>query len=202
MHINYVKFHGASGYKRKVHRSDLKGHPSVEDNGSGSRSNHPASPPDRSRCSRRRRGQRGWNAHPGGGAERAREFCADPYLRQARAGARRQHGRRGAPRCRDAAGPRKSASVGPCSTMRPRYMTATWSARWCTTARLWLIRIRVRPSSLLVGGPGGSGSATARRHQAPRSAHHRRGPRARRPVRVRSRPAGAARPTAGWDSSQ
>ena len=64
---------------------------------------------------------------------------AQPDIRHAEAGLRRQHARRAAPGCRDGAGARNSASVSLRSTMRPRYITATSLATCSTTARLWLM---------------------------------------------------------------
>ena len=58
-----------------------------------------------------------------------------------------RHRRRSAPRCRGGAAASQTGSVGPVSTIVPRYITETASATWRTIARSCEMRSRPRPSS-------------------------------------------------------
>ena len=68
--------------------------------------------------------------------ERARQLAARRRRASVRRpGTRPRRGLRAGPACRGGAGAAKSASVGPISTMRPRYITAMRWEMWRTTAR-------------------------------------------------------------------
>src|SRR5580704_17368585 len=89
-------------------------------------------------------GQRGWNRHPdgkstglGGSPRRSGRSRPRWCSRGAAASRARAYGWRTDP---------NSSSVPPTSTIRPRYMTATWSLSCRTTARLCEMMIMARPS--------------------------------------------------------
>ena len=81
-------------------------------------------------------GQRGWKTQPGGG--RNGEGSSPTSL--ARGAAPGRVGDRGGGQERPGVGVlrlRRRCVAGALSTARPRYMTITSSAKWCTTDRLW-----------------------------------------------------------------
>ena len=90
-------------------------------------------------------GQRGWNRQPLG---RPIGLGGSPRPRAPSIPARREprHRLQQALRVRDGAGSSNSSSVGAVSTIRPRYITATRSQTWRTTAMLCAISSTVRPS--------------------------------------------------------
>src|SRR5439155_23205355 len=95
-----------------------------------------------------RNGHLGWNLHPGGGLVRS---GGSPEI--ANSFSCSVASRRGIERRSDQVygcwGSLKIWRVGPCSTMRPAYITTTRVQRLATTARLWVIRMIAVPSSRL-----------------------------------------------------
>ena len=92
-------------------------------------------------------GQRGWKWQPGGGSS---GLGISPRSERSRGAAERGSRSgiaRAAPGCRGGAGAPSTARVGPGSTIRPRYITATRSAMCSTTARSWVMSTIARPSS-------------------------------------------------------
>ena len=94
----------------------------------------------RSPCAK---GQRVWKRQPAGGSIGLGTSPCSGGAARARARARRPAARG----YRDGAARAKTASAGPSSTMRPRYITATRSAMCRTTPRSWLMSTKARPSS-------------------------------------------------------
>ena len=76
----------------------------------------------------------------------ARRVADDAHRLARRGPARAAAPPSAAPACRGGAGSRTAPAVGADSTIRPRYMTATRSATWRTTAMLWAISSTVSPS--------------------------------------------------------
>ena len=135
------------------------------------------------------------------------------------AAARRDRGRRRAARPRAARGGRRRPAVGtgiavdqrlrvrvlgrsitstavPCSTIRPRYMTAIRSQSDQARLRSWVMKMQRQAAALAAARRAPRGSARARRRRASRPARRRSGPPARARARRRSRRAGAGRPRA------
>ena len=99
------------------------------------------------------------NTQPGGGVRAATAACPaiagePPRPRPVeRAGSSRA-----APTCTGAAGRGRSSRVGPCSTIRPPYITSTRSAISATTPRSWVISTTAEPGSSLQRRGSGRGS--------------------------------------------
>ena len=91
----------------------------------------------------------------------------------------------------------RSASTGPRSTMRPRYMTATSSAISAMTPMSCVIRMHREAALLAAVRAAGRAPAPASSRRAPWSARRRSGCADRRRAPWRSSRAGAGRPTAG-----
>ena len=80
-------------------------------------------------------GHRGWNRQPARDPGRVRDLARP--ARSARA-ARSRVRRTAAPACRGAAAAASTSSVGPASTIRPRYITAIRSAMFQARPRSWV----------------------------------------------------------------
>ena len=76
----------------------------------------------------------------------ARRIADDGVAQPSRARAPGAARRAAAPACTDGARPRTARRSGAVSTMRPRYITATRSQTWRTTAMLWATKSIVSPS--------------------------------------------------------
>ena len=101
----------------------------------------PAAPPPGSAPSPS--GSAGGTRSPAGGAARSGGWPSMAVSRSARV-AEAAESTRAAPRVYGCAGGLKICRTGPASTMRPAYITATWSHIFATMPRLWVMKIRAR----------------------------------------------------------
>ena len=142
----------------------------------------------------KRSGQRGWKRQPRGMLGRVGQLAARA-ARAARRAARR-HGTAATSACVYGCPGRSITSrASPCSTMRPRYITAIRSHSAQARLRSWVMNSSASPRARAARAAR-AGSARAPRRRASRPARRRRSRRARARAPRRSRRAGAGRPRA------